>query len=112
LLLPQLKPVLSISEDYVHYHVLNIPKRILERKKSDLKTRLPVSGFVSYVAKAGWHFNGVRKEFAFNPERHVYQADGHRDFHQLADDCCKHLSGIDAEYRHRHRNRQFEIIGR
>jgi hypothetical protein len=32
------------------------------------------------MANAGWHFNGVWKVFTFKPERHVYQADEHRDF--------------------------------
>jgi hypothetical protein len=62
------------------------------------------------MAKASWLFNGVWKVFAFKPERYVYQSDERRDFHQRADDRGKRLSGIDAEYRHR--NRQFEIIGR
>jgi transcriptional regulator GlxA family with amidase domain len=43
-------------------------------------------------------------------ERHIHESDHNRDFNQGTDHCSECRSGIDAEYRNSHGDRQLEIV--
>src|SRR5690349_19166211 len=45
-------------------------------------------------------------------ESHTYQPDEGWNLYQRSDHGCKRSTGVDSEYRHSHRDRQFEIIAR
>lgn len=64
-----------------------------------------------HMANAGDRLDLIGEVPAPEPEGDVYKSDQHRHLHQGADYSCKGLPGIDAENRHVHCNRQFEIVG-
>ena len=52
----------------------------------------------------------IGKIMTLKVERHIDQRNHHRHLHQRPDDRREGGAGVDAKYRHCHRNRQFEVV--